>query len=255
MRLVDTYRRLVHLCEALRVTVLDGGHPADSLGGTWLSAEDLVTSPHALDTALDGEAARIMAGYGCSAPPHVCVSRLLHAQLWSASLLVSGPWYLTGRVPRLAPDRLWTDPATGAHALVPGDFHMPQAPDGPPAVRAAVAEYAHPLLDTLGPRARRGTRALWGMAEDDLVSGVWYLGRTLGEEARAMLVADTLVPGGAGFRTLRGASGRTHRTRTRAGCCLYYTIRPAETCLTCPRLGDAERLRRLEAEPVTDVTR
>lgn len=250
MPLADTYHHLVRRCGALRVTVLDGGHPADSVGGTWLSAADLATNPQTLDTAVDGERARVLAGHGCSAPPHVAASRLLHDHLWSTSLLVSGPWYLTGRVPRLTPDRLWADPDTGAIAVVPGEFHEPRPPEGPEAVRAAVVEYARPLLHAFGPRTRRGPRALWGMTEDDLVSGIWYLGRTLGEEARAMLVADTLVPGGAGFRTLRDASGRRHPIRTRAGCCLYYTIRPTETCLTCPRLGDTERLRRLAEEPV-----
>jgi hypothetical protein len=248
MPLADTYHRLARLSEAFSVTVLDGGHPAGSVGGTWLSAAELAASPQALDAAVDGETARILAGYGHAAPPHVAAARLLHGHLWSAGLLVSGPWYLTGRVPRLAPDRLWTDPATGALAVVPGSWDEPRVADGAEAVRAAYAEYAGPLLDAFGPRTRRGPRALWGMAADDLISGIWYLGRTLGEEARALLVADSLMPGGAGFRMLRGASGRNHPTRTRAGCCLYYTIRPAETCLTCPRMGDGERLRRLDAE-------
>jgi hypothetical protein len=249
MPLAETYRRLVRLCEALRVTVLDGAPPADPAGGTWLSAAELAASPQAVEAAVDGASARILAEHGRSAPPHVAASRLLHDHLWSASLLVSGPWYLTGRVTRLSPDRLWAQPATGALALVPDDVREPRAPDGPEALRAAVAAYARPLLHAFGARTRRGPRALWGMAEDDLVSGIWYLGRALGEEARALLVADSVVPGGAGFRSLRAASGRSYPTRTRAGCCLYYTIRPVDTCLTCPRLGDAERLRRLAAEP------
>lgn len=256
MALADTYDHLARLCEALRVTVLVRGHPAESLGGTWLSAAELAASPEALDAVIDGEMTRVRNGHGHTAPPHVAASRLLHDHLWSAGLLVTGPWYLTGRVPRLAPDCLWTEPQTGAFALASGDldWEEPPAAEGPEAVWTAMAEYARPLFAAFGPRMRRGPRALWGMAADDLVSGVCHLGRMLGEEARAVLVADTLVPGGAGFRTLRGASGRTYPTRTRTGCCLYYTIRPEETCLTCPRLSDGERLRRLEAEPVATVT-
>jgi len=249
MPVAATYHRLVRLCESLRVTVLDDEHPAGSTDGR-LSTAELATDPRALDAAVEGEAARIRAGHGHAAPPHVAASRLLHSHLWAVGLLVSGPWYLAGQVPRLSPERVWTDPVTGDLAIAPGGHAEPLPAEAPDAVRAALAEYAQPLVDAFGPRTRRGPRALWGMAADDLVSGVWYLGRMLGEEARALRVADSLVPGGAGFRTLRGASGRTYPTRTRAGCCLYYKIRPAETCLTCPRLGDNERLERLEAEAV-----
>jgi hypothetical protein len=53
-------------------------------------------------------------------------------------------------------------------------------------------------------------------------------------------------PGGADFRRLTGRDGQSYPTRTRLGCCLFYTIRPAEACGTCPRTCDAERLHRLE---------
>ncbi|MGH3323710.1 MAG: (2Fe-2S)-binding protein, partial [Streptomyces sp.] len=104
--------------------------------------------------------------------------------------------------------------------------------------------------------ARRGRRALWGMVADDLISGIWYLGRMLGQEERAVRAATELLPsgippfpGGAAFRRLEGRGGEQHPTRTRLGCCLYYTIRPAEACITCPRTCDAERLSRLEPAP------
>jgi FhuF 2Fe-2S C-terminal domain len=252
MPFADTYHRLVRLCGALRVTILDSGHPAGSLGGsgTWLSAAELADRPEAAACAVEGERRRILADHGRGAPPYVAASRLLHDHLWAAALLMSGPWYLTGQVAGLPPDRLWIDPADGSLALLPEEPETGAPADraSPDSLRAAVAEYAAPLLEAFRPLTRRGTRALWGMVADDLVSGVWYLGRALGEETRAMRVADTLVPDGAGFRTLRGVSGRTYPTRTRAGCCLYYAIRPDATCLTCPRLADGERLRRLEEE-------
>jgi ferric iron reductase protein FhuF len=91
------------------------------------------------------------------------------------------------------------------------------------------------------------------MVGDDLVSGIWYLGRALGREDDAVRAATALLPeavapypAGADFRVLTGADGRRHPTRTRTGCCLFYTIRPGEACATCPRTCDAERLRRLE---------
>ncbi|TDU04816.1 hypothetical protein EDD99_3291 [Streptomyces sp. 846.5] len=254
MLLTDTFRRLAHICEDLHVEVVQEGHPADILGGPWLSFADVATGPEALSTALDGESARILAAHGRTARPDVVASRLLHRYLWAAGLLISGPWYLSGQVPELAADRLWTNPVTGVFALAPGEF---TATNEPQAVRASVERFARPLLDAFRPRLKRGPHALWGMVGDDLVAGVWYLGRKLDEEQRAVRKAESLLPGpdgarpfpsGADFRTLRSATGRTYVTRTRTGCCLHYTIQPTKTCRTCPRLCDSERLRRLEAE-------
>jgi len=56
--------------------------------------------------------------------------------------------------------------------------------------------------------------------------------------------------GGAGFRELdgtEGPDGAPRTTRDRATCCFFYTLRPEDTCLTCPRTCDAERVRRLTA--------
>jgi hypothetical protein len=250
--LVDTYRRLASICADLRVRVLDD--PAEPLGDTWLTMADIAAQADALAAAIDGAAARILATHGRTARPDVACSRLLHHYLWSVGLLISGPWYLTDTVPLLTPDRLWTDPATGDLALAPGSCAT--APDsGPAAVRTAVADFVGPLLQAVRPRLRRGAHALWGMAGDDLVSAVWYLGRQLAEEERGVRLAEELLPGGgdagqfrcgADFRELRGAAGRTYLTRTRTGCCLYYTLQPTDACVTCPRLTDDDRLHRLE---------
>ncbi|GAA5015955.1 hypothetical protein GCM10025734_65260 [Kitasatospora paranensis] len=133
------------------------------------------------------------------------------------------------------------------------------APDGAPLggpedLRGAVAAHCGPVLAAFRPAVRRGPHAMWGMVGDDLVSALWYLGRTLGDEDRAVAAATAVLPGGtppfpgaAAFRRLTGADGRSRPTRTRHGCCLYYAIRPDEACATCPRTCDAERLRRLEA--------
>ncbi|OEV11013.1 iron-sulfur protein, partial [Streptomyces nanshensis] len=64
--------------------------------------------------------------------------------------------------------------------------------------------------------------------------------------------AGLLLPGavapfaqGAGFRELPGPGGAALTTRDRASCCLYYTLRPEDTCVTCPRTCDAERIERM----------
>jgi hypothetical protein len=140
-----------------------------------------------------------------------------------------------------------------AAARVPGVRTLADAEALRADLRTAVADHMRPLLTAIGPHTRRGPRALWGMVADDLISGVWHLGRVLGQEERAVRAATDLLPravppfpGGADFRRLTAGDGRSHPTRTRLGCCLYYAIRPAEACVTCPRTGDTERLRRLE---------
>ncbi|MPY55236.1 (2Fe-2S)-binding protein [Streptomyces acidicola] len=256
-----SYRRLTSLCEPLSVRVTHGGRPGPL-------RPCLVEGQEGVEAFVDAEAARIQNRYGHTAPRHVAASRALHDYAWSVGLLMGGVWYLERRVPRIAPEDVRVDLASGAFDITPG-ARLACLPDDPAValsgvlpvaqeealrgeLRQAVAAHMGPVLDAIGPYARRGSRALWGMVADDLVSGIWYLGRVLGEEATAVRAATDVLrsalppfPGGAGFRRLRTADGHEHPTRTRTGCCLYYTIRPDEACSTCPRTCDAERLRRL----------
>src|SRR5690606_18967007 len=105
--------------------------------------------------------------------------------------------------------------------------------------------------DVFAPYTRRTRATLWGMAGDDLISGLWHLGRARGREFDATYRATRLLPGpvppfpaGAAFRELTAPDGRTMLTRTRAGCGLSYALPGGTACETCPRVGDAERLRR-----------
>ncbi|GGX29940.1 (2Fe-2S)-binding protein [Streptomyces lomondensis] len=261
------YRRLTGICEALTVEVAD---PWTAAGQGAIRASELTSDQGTLDAFLDAEATRVRTRHGLTPRPHVTASRALHGYAWSIALLMSGVWYLERRVPRIRPRSVCLDLASDTYTITPEArvACLPGDPVGalPGAVtvageealraelRAAVADHMRPLLTALGPAVRRGPRALWGMVGDDLVSGIWYLGRTLGREDDAVRAATALLPepvgpypAGADFRLLTGADGRRHRTRTRAGCCLYYAIRPDEACATCPRTDDAERLRRLES--------
>ncbi|ANW16736.1 hypothetical protein [Streptomyces clavuligerus] len=266
--LASAYRRLSALCDALCLELAEPRAPA---GQGWIDGAELASRPELLDAFLDEEDRRIRERYAVTARPDVVASRALHGLLWSAALLMSGPWYLERRVPRLRPAQFLLRRTGNGCAVVPGGFSC--LPDDPAAglpgvrvvpgpeslraeLRAAVADHVRPVLAAIGPRARRGPRALWGMVTDDLVSGIWYLGRMLGEEERAVREAGDLLPGavgpypgGAAFRRLTGRTGDAYPTRTRTGCCLFYAIRPAEPCVTCPRTDEAERLRRLEGTP------
>ncbi|MFE5915157.1 (2Fe-2S)-binding protein [Streptomyces wedmorensis] len=269
--LARTYGRLAAVCEALDVRVATAG----ARPGRWVDGAELGESAgpggsqEALDAFVAAEAARIRAGRGHDPRPDVAASRALHDYLWSVSLLMSGAWYLERRVPRILPREVRVDLSTGAFEVVPGAgfaclpgdpvAHLPGARvvADEEALRAelrsAVADHVRPLLAAIGPRVRRRDRALWGMVTDDLVSGIWYLGRTLGQEDRAVREATDVLPtaigpfpGGADFRRLASRDGRLHPTRTRLGCCMYYTLDAARACATCPRTCDAERLRRIE---------
>ncbi|MEV6329364.1 (2Fe-2S)-binding protein [Streptomyces sp. NPDC051909] len=268
--LAGTYRRVIAACDALDARIVDPGS-MDDPAALLPDGAELACAPGVLDAFLDASAARIGACHGRAPRRDVAASRVLHDYLWSVSLLMSGAWYLERRVPRIAPRDVRVDLTTGAIGIVPGqDFAC--LPDDPMAgspeahvvgheealraeLRAAVVDHVRPLLAAIGPSVRRGPRALWGMVADDLISGVWYLGRALDQEERAVRAATELLPtaiapfpGGADFRRLAGREGRRYPTRTRLGCCLYYAIEPDRACLTCPRTCDAERLRRLEDE-------
>jgi hypothetical protein len=193
----------------------------------------------------------------------------LHRYAWPACLLITLPWFLSRRVPRLPVSAVAYQRAegrmavrTGTFACLPGDpaAALPTArvvPDEEALrteVRAAVAEHLAPLLTAFGPRMRRRGHALWGMVTDEITEGLWYVGHLLGEEQRALAELGRLLPGGtapyasgAAFRALTGADGRTLTTRNRASCCLFYTVRPEDTCVTCPRTCETDRIARLTA--------
>ncbi|MCX4878405.1 (2Fe-2S)-binding protein [Streptomyces sp. NBC_00847] len=262
------YRRLCEVCEALAVRVVAPGHePAP----TAVTAAELASDRAALAAFVDAEAARIHDRHQVAARRDVAASRALHAYAWNLGVLMGGAWYLQRRVPRIRLDDVRLDLATGRYEITPGTELACLAGDlvaSQPgvltlrhedqlraALRKAMADHMRPLLAAIGPTARRGARSLWGMVADDLVSGIWYLGRMLDQEGDAVRAATEVLPigmapypAGAGFRDLAGVDGRRHITRTRTGCCMFYAIRPAESCVTCPRTGDAERLRRLGSD-------
>lgn len=210
--------------------------------------------------------------YGTQARPDVIAGFGLHRYAWPACLLITVPWFLARRVPYLPVAGVAFHRTRGRMAVHVGEFAC--LPDDPAAllpgarvvpdeealrgeVRAAVAHHLGPVLEGFGPRMRRGRRALWGMVTDEVVEGLWYVGALFGEERRAMAELEALLPGstapytgGAGFRTLTGPDGRVLPTRDRAGCCFFYTIRPEDTCVTCPRTCDADRVARLTADAV-----
>ncbi|WP_269856464.1 iron-sulfur protein [Streptomyces sp. RPT161] len=258
--LAASYARLAEVLAGLRVT-----EEPPRTGDGWLGAHRLAECGSTLDEFLAGVGTGILREYGTRARPHVVASLAFHRYVWPACLLFTVPWFLHRRVPRVGladvsfhrtadwmtvrsaalvclPD----DPAAGW----PGAVTVPDAAALRGALRGAIAEHVGPLLDAFRARTRRGPHALWGMVCDEITEGLWHVARLLGEEDRAVAELDALLPGGtppypggAGFRAL----SRRH-TRDRLTCCLFYTLRPENPCVTCPRTCDAQRIERTGAE-------
>ncbi|MEI7032639.1 (2Fe-2S)-binding protein [Streptomyces pratensis] len=262
------YGRLAQVFPGLRADVLDADAPAPS-GAGWVGAAELAAGGAAVDAFLAWDDAQVLRDYGQQARPDVVASLGLHRYAWPACLLVTVPWFLERRVPRIPVQDVAFQRALGHLTVRVGEFaclpHDPAAAlpgarvvDDEAALRAEVlaslTEHLGPVLEGFGPRMRRGKRALWGMATDEIVEGLWYIAHLLGEERRAMAELELLLPGttkpyvgAAGFRELTGPDGRPLPTRDRASCCLFYTLRPEDTCVTCPRTCDTDRVRKLAA--------
>ncbi|MGW1800940.1 (2Fe-2S)-binding protein [Streptomyces sp. NPDC001984] len=264
------YARLTEVYVGLAVTELTAEDP-DPSGDGWTAAAALAAGGPDLDAFLAWDEAQVLRDYGQRARPDVVASFGLHRYAWPACLLITLPWFLHRRVPRLPVTHVSYDRTAGRMAVRPASFAC--LPDDPAAalpgaavvpdeealraaVRAAVAEHLEPVLTGFGPRMRRRGRALWGMATDEVVEGLWYVASLLGadEERRAVRELELLLPGStepyvgcAAFRVLTGPGGESLPTRDRASCCMFYTVRPQDTCVTCPRNRDADRIAKLTA--------
>ncbi|MEU3980988.1 (2Fe-2S)-binding protein [Streptomyces sp. NPDC026672] len=262
------YARLAATDAELTVTELTAGDPPPA-GDGWVGADALAAGGPGLDAFLAWDAEQILRDHGREGRPDVVATFGLHRYAWPVCLLITVPWFLDRRVPRLPADRVAYDRVAGRAAVRPASFAC--LPDDPAAelpgavvvpdeealraeVRAAVAEHMEPVLAGFGPRTRRRGRALWGLVTDDVVEGLSYVAPQFGPGAgeRAVRELDLLLPGAtapyvgsAGFRTPTGPDGEPQPTRDRVSCCLFYTIDPQDACATCPRSREAGRI----AEP------
>lgn len=266
------YARLAAVHPGLRVTE---GEPRSDAG--WVTARQLAAGGPALDALTGRDAEQIALEYGSAPRPDVAAALALHRYAWPACLLFTVPWFLHRRVPRLPVADVSFHRASGrmtvrtrSFGCLPGDpaGMLPEARVLPTEaalrdeLRAALTEHLTPVLDAFRPRLRRGPRALWGMATDEITEGLWHIGRLMGREERAVADLTALLPGGtapyAGGARFRDA-GRTRHTpreeaedpeepgsgcaRDRLTCCLFYTVSPERTCASCPRGTAPGRIR------------
>ncbi|MFI6348371.1 (2Fe-2S)-binding protein [Streptomyces sp. NPDC050560] len=262
------YTRLAAVLPLFSVVETAPGEPLPA-GDGWTPAAALAAPGPVRDAFLAEDAAQMTRDFGGTPRPDVVAGFSLHRYAWPACLLFTVPWFLHRRVPDIPLDAtavrrgggplavrvesfscLPGDPA----ATLPGARVMPDEEALRARVREAVATHLGPLLEGFGPLMRRRGRALWGLATDEITEGLWYAGRVLGAEPRARADLRRLLPGGtapfagaAAFRGLAAPDGTALTTRDRASCCMFYTLRPQDTCVTCPRTCDAERISKLTA--------
>ncbi|WP_263164561.1 (2Fe-2S)-binding protein [Streptomyces sp. SCSIO ZS0520] len=267
----DSYARLNEAFSWLRVSELAEGEKAPS-GEGWTGIGELTAGGAALDAYLRWDEEQVLRDYGERGRPDVIAGFGLHRYAYSGCLLLTLPWFLRRRVPHLSVADVTFHREEGRLAVRTGAFScLPADPAAAlpgarvvadeaalrEALLGALTAHLRPLLDRFGPRMRRRGRALWGMATDDITEGLWAAGRALGEEDRATRELSRLLPGGtlpytgaAGFRELPGHDGARLLTRDRISCCFSYTLGPGDTCDTCPRTCDADRLARRLATAV-----
>jgi hypothetical protein len=259
------YARLSAVFPGLRITA--AAPPPD---GGWVCAAELARGGPAPAGFVAGDARRLTGAHGTRPRPDVAAALALHRYLWPACLLFTVPWFLHRRVPRLPVADVGFHPASGQFTVRTREFAcLPQDPaaalpgacavDSPGALRqelrAALDEHLAPVLTGFGPLLRRGPRALWRSAYDEVTESLWYIGRLLGEEDRAVELSE-LLPGESRFEGARptgptGLAGPTPLAdappwpaRERLTCCLFYTVSPSDTCAGCPRTRAAGRIRR-----------
>ncbi|MDX2543472.1 (2Fe-2S)-binding protein [Streptomyces sp. WI04-05B] len=266
--LADAYDRLAEAYPDATVTELDPGqeHPR---GAGWVRAAGLAAGDGDLDSFLDWDDEQVLRDYGARGRPDVVAGFGLHRYAWTACLLITVPWFLHRRVPRLPVEDVSYHRTEGRFSVRTGTFAC--LPDDPAAVlpgarpagdeealrgevRAALAEHLEPLLGGFGPRMRRRGRALWSVVTDDVVEGLHYIGQVVGEPDRARRELELLLPGStrpfvgsAGFREVTGPDGAALSVRDRASCCFFYTIRPDDMCDNCPRTCENDRIAKLRA--------
>ncbi|NYI03281.1 (2Fe-2S)-binding protein [Allostreptomyces psammosilenae] len=255
------YRRLADVYPGIQVELgpLDdlpttAGGPASA---DWVRAALLAEDADTLSRQVDLDEQQAVAAYDTVPRRDVSATWTYHRYAWPLCLLFTAPWFLARRVPRLPVAHVAVNRHAGAWRLDVREFHC--LPDDPAAhlpgahvepdeaalrarLREAIAEHLTPIVEALRPTLRRGPHTLWSMATDEVAEGLWYAAGLLGMEERAVWELTELLPGdtppfrgAAGFRRVTTADGGSMTTRTRLSCCLFYTVRPQELCLTCPR--------------------
>src|SRR3954471_3324756 len=119
--LTAAYTRLTGAFPGLEITEL-GEREREPRGGGWVRADALAEGGAGLEAFLERDDAQVLRDYGQRARPDVVASFGLHRYAWPACLLVTVPWFLHRRVPRLPVTHVSYDRTAGRMAVRPASF-------------------------------------------------------------------------------------------------------------------------------------
>lgn len=148
----------------------------------------------------------------------------LAARLWSVAL---GCAVLYGRIPDLAPRRLYWDPDASAPDDLWLDGVRPLPGDAATIADVVLRGHLEPLTAALHAEYRLATGLLWGNAASALAGAARQLGRRTEVSARARGLAADLLAHPLLAGTLDGSTSR------RRSCCLYYRLPDGGVCGDC----------------------
>src|SRR5690349_3189877 len=97
----DAYERLSKAYPRLQAVERAAHEPAPR-GAGWIGADALAAGGAEVDGYLAWDDAQVLRDYGRQARPDVVATFGLHRYAWPACLLITAPWFLDRRVPRLS---------------------------------------------------------------------------------------------------------------------------------------------------------
>ncbi|WMX44642.1 (2Fe-2S)-binding protein [Streptomyces roseicoloratus] len=209
--------------------VATGPHPG---GPGFRPMTDLYTDPEVL-----ADGVRVVAGRLGGDQPRVAASALhlgTASRLWSIALACAA---LTGRVPDLAPERLWwrLPPSGPLDLWLPDPREVDREPH-PALHHTVIAENLTPWADAIRRVSGVSPHTLRGNAASALIGAHRVL---LAGTPRTVLPVVPLVRALLDRPPLAGAGTTHHATPAeplayqRHSCCLYYRVPDAGTCGDC----------------------
>lgn len=227
-------------------------------GTGWQRCADLLADPASLAAIVEAGADLLEPTASPAVRRHVAAALLLGDWSWALATAGAGCLGAGGVVPCLDPEEVFLRFAGGRCTGVAATCaEYEDDGDLDALLRARLAEALGPLHEALRVAGllRAGSRTTWGAAGDAVALALLRTGEGLSAaECDALLALGERVLAGAprawgeaGWQRLVDARGAQRVTRQRASCCFWYRLPAQEACLTCPRVGDAERAARIAA--------
>lgn len=234
-------------------------------GEGWSRADSLLTGPTL--RGLVATAAERLAKEHQQARPGVlrtvAAAVLLDHWTWALAVAGAGALAARGQVLDLAPTRVHLRLGEGQITGIAVE-RLSEA-TGEAGLRDELSAHLTRLHDLLtagpDPLLRRHRRLVHGGIGDAVATALTRQASELDDAERTRLIAlvDRLLAeagtwGAPGWLVVDGVGPAELRTRRRTACCLWYRLPEQAPCLTCPRISDADRLARLQAQALAEAS-